>query len=77
MKPNMLVLIDDSGRPVYKNDNIEPTAYFLHLAIHKVCKFKTVFHTHMSYATSLCVSLNNLSTSCNQSAVRFSGSIKE
>ena len=76
MKPNMLVLIDDSGQPVYKNDNIEPTAYFLHLAIHKVSKFRTVFHTHMPYATSLCVSKNNFSTNCNQSAMRFYGSVK-
>lgn len=76
MKPNMLVLIDDSGKTVYKNDTIEPTAYFLHLAIHKVSKFRTVFHTHMPYATSLCVSQNNFSTNCNQSAMRFHESVK-
>ena len=76
IKPNMLVLINESGEPVYKNDVVEPTAYFLHLAIHKVCKFRTVFHTHMPYATSLCISQNNFSTNCNQSAMRFKGSVK-
>ena len=76
IKPNMLVLINESGEPVYNNDVVEPTAYFLHLAIHKVCKFRTVFHTHMPYATSLCISQNNFSTNCNQSAMRFKGSVK-
>ena len=76
IKPNMLVLIDESGKPVYKNDIVEPTAYFLHLAIHKVSNFKTVFHTHMPYATSLCISQNDFSTNCNQSSMRFYGSVK-
>lgn len=76
IKPNMLVLIDEFGDSVYKNDTVEPTAYFLHLAIHKVCKFRSVFHTHMPYATSLCISKNSFSTKCNQSAMRFNGSVK-
>ena len=76
IKPNMLVLIDEFGKPVYKNDIVEPTAYFLHLSIHEVCKFRTVFHTHMPYATSLCISKNSFSTNCNQSAMRFYGSVK-
>ena len=75
IKPNKLVLIDESGKPVYKNDAVEPTAYFLHLAIHKLCNFRTVFHTHMPYATSLCISRNDFSTNCNQSSMRFYGSV--
>jgi ribulose-5-phosphate 4-epimerase/fuculose-1-phosphate aldolase len=76
IKPNMLVLIDEFGKNVYKNDIVEPTAFFLHLSIHKICKFRTVFHTHMPYATALCISKNSFSTNCNQSAMRFYGSVK-
>jgi ribulose-5-phosphate 4-epimerase/fuculose-1-phosphate aldolase len=54
--PGDLVVVDASGRKVEGRHRVEPTAFFIHGAMHRSKpSAKCVLHTHMPYATALTV----------------------
>jgi ribulose-5-phosphate 4-epimerase/fuculose-1-phosphate aldolase len=54
--PGDLVIVDAAGRLVQGRHGVEPTAFFIHGAMHRSKpSAKCVLHTHMAYATTLTV----------------------
>jgi ribulose-5-phosphate 4-epimerase/fuculose-1-phosphate aldolase len=54
--PGDLVVVDASGRLVQGRHQVEPTAFFIHGAMHRSKpSAKCVLHTHMAHATTLTV----------------------
>ncbi|MES2612439.1 MAG: aldolase [Pseudomonadota bacterium] len=69
-----IVLIDEEGRRLAGRHEVEPTAMFIHAAIHRICKKACVLHTHMPYATALTLTTDRcLDTTLSQNAMRFHG----
>jgi len=67
-----IVMIDTQGRKLAGRHGIEPTAMFIHAAIHRMCGHAVVLHTHMPYATALSlVDDGMLDTQLSQNAMRF------
>ena len=70
-----IVMIDAEGRRLAGQHDVEPTAMFIHAAIHhhgKAC----VLHTHMPYATALTLTAERaLDPNLSQNAMRFHGRI--
>jgi ribulose-5-phosphate 4-epimerase/fuculose-1-phosphate aldolase len=53
---------------------VEPTAMFIHAAIHRIANKACVFHTHMPYATALSLTTQRMLDTClSQNAMRFHG----
>jgi len=48
-----IVLIDAAGRVLEGRHRVEPTAMFIHAAVHSIAGHAVVLHTHMPYATAL------------------------
>ena len=71
-----IVLIDSAGNRVAGNHEVEPTAMFIHAAIHRLTGKACVMHTHMPYATALTLTAaRTLDTTLSQNAMRFHGRI--
>jgi ribulose-5-phosphate 4-epimerase/fuculose-1-phosphate aldolase len=71
-----IVLVDASGRVLAGDHPVEPTAMFIHAAVHRVAGKACVMHTHMPYATALTlVDLRALDTTLSQNAMRFHGRV--
>jgi ribulose-5-phosphate 4-epimerase/fuculose-1-phosphate aldolase len=71
-----IVLIDDTGRKLAGKREVEPTAMFIHAAIHRIAKKNCVLHTHMPYATALTLTdARGLDTTLSQNAMRFHGRV--
>jgi ribulose-5-phosphate 4-epimerase/fuculose-1-phosphate aldolase len=71
-----LVLIDREGRKVEGRHEVEPTAFFIHGAIHRlVPQAACVMHTHMPYATALALLQGGRLEMASQNALRFHGRI--
>lgn len=71
-----IVLIDRHGRKLAGRHEVEPTAMFIHAAIHGVAGKACVLHTHMPYATALTLTSDRtLDTTLSQTAMRFHGRI--
>jgi ribulose-5-phosphate 4-epimerase/fuculose-1-phosphate aldolase len=71
-----IVLIDDQGRKLAGRHEVEPTAMFIHAAIHRIADKACVLHTHMPYATALTLTEDRgLDTTLSQNAMRFHGRI--
>ncbi len=71
-----IVLVDAAGNKLAGRHAVEPTAMFIHAAIHRLCGKACVLHTHMPYATALTLTADRaLDTSLSQSAMRFHGRI--
>lgn len=69
-----IVLIDAQGQRLAGRHEVEPTAMFIHAAIHRICKKACVLHTHMPYATALTLTTDRcLDTTLSQNAMRFHG----
>ncbi|PVZ41218.1 aldolase [Pseudomonas sp. CC120222-01a] len=67
-----IVLVDDFGNRIAGRHEIEPTAMFIHAAIHRIAKKTCVLHTHMPYATALTLTeAGGLDTTLSQNAMRF------
>ena len=67
-----LVLADDRGRVITGMNKIEPTALFIHAAIHRLHPAATaVLHTHMPYSTALTVAAGGRLEPVSQTALRF------
>ena len=48
-----IVLVNADGQVLQGRHRVEPTAMFIHGAVHRVCDRAVVLHTHMPYATAL------------------------
>jgi ribulose-5-phosphate 4-epimerase/fuculose-1-phosphate aldolase len=71
-----IVLVDGDGRRLAGRHEIEPTALFIHAAIHRIGRKAVVLHTHMPYATALTLTVDrSLDTTLSQTAMRFHGRV--
>jgi ribulose-5-phosphate 4-epimerase/fuculose-1-phosphate aldolase len=71
-----IVLVDGQGRRLAGRHAVEPTAMFIHAAIHRLCSQACVLHTHMPYATALTLTADRaLDTTLSQNAMRFHGRV--
>ena len=74
--PGDLVVVDAHGRKVAGRHSVEPTAFFIHSAIHRGKKnAQCVMHTHMPFATTLTVIHGGRLEWASQNAVKFHGRI--
>ena len=72
LTPADLMLIDEKGIVLEGKHKVEPTAFFIHGRIHLGKRKKCVLHTHMPYATALCLLEDGrLDCTANQNAMRF------
>ena len=71
-----IVMIDAQGNKLAGRHEVEPTAMFIHAAIHRLCGQACVLHTHMPYATALTLTEDGgLDTCLSQNAMRFHGRV--
>jgi ribulose-5-phosphate 4-epimerase/fuculose-1-phosphate aldolase len=71
-----IVMIDVEGRRLAGRHPVEPTAMFIHAAIHRIAGKACVLHTHMPYTTALTLTADRaLDTTLSQNAMRFHGRI--
>lgn len=71
-----IVMIDEQGRKLAGRHPVEPTAMFIHAAVHRIAGKACVLHTHMPHATALTLTSDRaLDTTLSQSAMRFHGRI--
>jgi ribulose-5-phosphate 4-epimerase/fuculose-1-phosphate aldolase len=71
-----VVMVDAAGHKLAGRHEVEPTAMFIHAAVHRVAGKQCVIHTHMPYATALTLtSERGLDTRLSQNAMRFHGRV--
>jgi ribulose-5-phosphate 4-epimerase/fuculose-1-phosphate aldolase len=71
-----IVLVDAQGERLAGRHPVEPTAMFIHAAVHRIAGKACVLHTHMPYATALTLTDQRaLDTTLSQNAMRFHGRI--
>ena len=71
-----IVVIDSSGRRIAGGHEVEPTAMFIHAAVHRIAAKACVMHTHMPHATALTLTAARaLDTRLSQNAMRFHGRV--
>jgi len=71
-----IVIVDTEGSKIAGRHEVEPTAMFIHAAIHRIARKQCVLHTHMPYATALTLtSARTLDTTLSQNAMRFHGRV--
>jgi ribulose-5-phosphate 4-epimerase/fuculose-1-phosphate aldolase len=71
-----IVMVDGGGQALAGRHGVEPTAMFIHGAIHAGGRKACVLHTHMPYATALTLTADRcLDTTLSQNAMRFHGRI--
>ena len=71
-----IVMIDVQGNKLAGRHEVEPTAMFIHAAIHRIAGKACVLHTHMPYATALTLTADRaLDTTLSQNAMRFHGRV--
>lgn len=69
-----VVLVDTQGLRLAGRHDVEPTAMFIHAAVHRIACKACVLHTHMPHATALTLtSRRALDTTLSQNAMRFHG----
>ena len=69
-----IVMVDVNGQRLAGTYEIEPTAMFIHAAVHRIARKAVVMHTHMPYATALTLTRSRaLDTTLSQNAMRFYG----
>ena len=74
--PADLVEVDAAGRKVSGRHDVEPTAFFIHGAMHRSKpSARCVMHTHMPYATTLTVVQGGRLEWASQNALKFHGRI--
>jgi ribulose-5-phosphate 4-epimerase/fuculose-1-phosphate aldolase len=69
--PGDLMILHESGEIVAGKHQVERTAFFIHLGVHRQSKKACVLHTHMPHATALTLIEDGKLEWCNQSALRF------
>ena len=71
-----IVMIDVHGEKLAGRHAVEPTAMFIHAAIHRIARKACVLHTHMPNATALTLTVERaLDTTLSQTAMRFHGRV--
>ena len=71
-----IVMVDGDGQRLAGRHAVEPTAMFIHAAIHRLCRKACVLHTHMPYATAMTLTTDRcLDTTLSQNAMRFHGRV--
>jgi ribulose-5-phosphate 4-epimerase/fuculose-1-phosphate aldolase len=65
------MVIDFNGEILSGRGPIEDTALYIHLPVHRLAQARCCLHTHMSYATALCMLENPRLEMAGQSAVGF------
>jgi len=71
-----IVMVDTQGAVLAGRHPVEPTAMYIHAAVHRLCAKACVLHTHMPYATALTLTTDRvLDTTLSQGAMRFHGRI--
>jgi ribulose-5-phosphate 4-epimerase/fuculose-1-phosphate aldolase len=74
--PGDLAVVDAAGRLVEGRHRVEPTAFFIHGAMHRSKpSAKCVLHTHMPYATALTVTHGGRLEWASQNALKFLGRV--
>lgn len=69
-----IVLIDEHGSVLAGRHGVEPTAMYIHAAVHRIAKKACVLHTHMPHATALTLTADRaLDPTLSQTAMRFVG----
>ena len=69
-----IVMVDASGVRLAGRHDVEPTAMFIHAAVHRIARKACVMHTHMPFATALTVTNTRaLDPRLSQNAMRFAG----
>ncbi|HRI17776.1 MAG TPA: aldolase [Burkholderiaceae bacterium] len=69
-----IVLVDASGSVLSGRHRVEPTAMFIHAAVHRITRQPVVLHCHMPYATALTLTpARALDPTASQNAMRFFG----
>ncbi|WBY01291.1 aldolase [Ramlibacter tataouinensis] len=67
-----IVMVDGHGEKLAGRHAVEPTAMFIHAAVHRIAGKACVLHTHMPYATALTLTADRaLDTTLSQNAMRF------
>ncbi|MEJ8815901.1 aldolase [Variovorax ureilyticus] len=71
-----VVMVDVHGERLAGRHSVEPTAMFIHAAIHRLCGKAVVLHSHMPYSTALTLTEDGMLDSClSQNAMRFHGRV--
>ena len=71
-----IMLVDVDGKLLQGRHRVEPTAMFIHAAVHRITGHAVVLHTHMPYATALTLTVDRaLDPTLSQGAMRFMGRI--
>ena len=74
--PDDIVLVDTQGHKLAGWHVVEPTAMFIHAAIHRIGRKACVLHTHMPYASAMTLTTGRaLDTTLSQNAMRFCGRV--
>ena len=67
-----VVLVNAQGDVLQGKHCVEPTALFIHAAVHQVAGHRVVLHTHMPYATALTLTeAGAIDPMLSQNALRF------
>jgi ribulose-5-phosphate 4-epimerase/fuculose-1-phosphate aldolase len=76
LRADDMVLVDADGRVLQGRHAVEPTAMFIHAAVHRSGGHAVVLHTHMPYATALTLTeARALDPTLGQGAMRYVGRI--
>jgi ribulose-5-phosphate 4-epimerase/fuculose-1-phosphate aldolase len=71
-----IAMVDRHGTRLAGAHEIEPTAMFIHAAVHAIAGKACVLHTHMPFATALTLTEDRgLDTTLSQNAMRFHGRV--
>ncbi len=71
-----VVMVDAQGAVLAGHHPVEPTAMFIHAAVHRIARQPCVLHTHMPHATALTLTADRaLDPALSQTAMRFHGRI--
>jgi ribulose-5-phosphate 4-epimerase/fuculose-1-phosphate aldolase len=71
-----IVMVDAAGESLAGRHPVEPTAMFIHAAVHLIAGKSCVLHTHMPHATALTLTTaRRLDTTLSQTAMRFHGRV--
>ena len=74
--PTDLVEVDAAGRKISGRHGVEPTAFFIHRALHRSKpSARCVMHTHMPFATTLTVVQGGRLEWASQNALKFHGRV--
>lgn len=70
--PEDIILVNGDGQVLEGRHRVEPTALYIHAAIHRITGHHAVLHTHMPYATALTLTDSvALDPTLSQGAMRF------